>query len=184
MALDELDDTQLLQAFLAQPPLRHLLPLLGRRRMGPAEARRRQALYRALSCTDQERMQGLLFSALTEPIYRQRGSMEPVPSFTAVPEAARVARLLVREGWSFEEIHDRLAGLQALWEALDHTLPDTWRVQDAVRAILGWQQEGAVGMAHRSIEAAAVLWRSDGSEAGVERLVHFESFIRGLITVF
>lgn len=180
-----LDDQQLVEAFLARPPLRHLLPSLGRRRPNAAELRQRQALYRALSCTEHELVHRLLFSALTEPIYRERGSMARVEPFAALPEAARVARLSIREGWGFDEIHERLAGLAALWEALEHTQPDTWRAADVAGTLVDWHGQGMpVGQIHRSIEAALALWRSDTSEPGAERLRHFTNFLAGLVEVF
>ncbi|MDY0059063.1 MAG: hypothetical protein RBU45_04580 [Myxococcota bacterium] len=184
MSPELMDDQTLVERLLQRPPPRHLLPPLGSRQADPRLVRRRQQLYRALSVTVSGLLREQLFAGLTEPLSRVRGSRDPVP-FTATPEVARLARLLIAEGWCLEEIRRRLEGLQRLWASLAETRPDSWRVLDVADQLCTWHEQGQpISAIHDALEAAEDLWRSDLSEQGRDRLGHFRNFLEALIHVF
>ena len=181
----DLNDRLLVEAILCDPPRRDLLPGLGSREPDCRALNERRALFRALSCTRHSLIRDLLMSALTEPVGRQRGSEQVTEPFSGLPEPARMAHVLLAEGWSLQTLRARLHGLKQLWEALERTAPDTWRARDVAEVLCNWHRDGhAVAEVHRAIDAARSLWASDPSGPGEERLRHFGSFLRALIEVF
>ncbi len=177
------DDETLLTAIMANPPMRHLLPVPRTRRVELAmEQVERHRLYQALSSTDTAAIRALRMEALVEPLARPRGSVETRDSFVQVPEAARMVRHLLTRGWPVAEVRDLTFGLHDLWEALDRTCPDGWRVADVVEVVSDWHGEGRpVAELYRALAAVRALWESHPGEEGRRNLVYLRSFLDGLL---
>ncbi len=148
----------------------------------PLAPLRQRRLYRALVAATTKDMDGLLLSALTEPMWLPPGSDDSTGPFETLPEAARTARALMAQGWPLATLQQRLLGLRDLWVGLHHTAPDDWRVLDVAQTLCRWHGERkAPGEIFRATQGAEALWESDALGPGAERLVHLHNFLNGLM---
>jgi hypothetical protein len=81
-----------------------------------------------------------------------------IEEFSALPEAERLVKSILRHGAAMHDIQELLFGFQDIWTELDRTRPDTWAVEDLVEVLAA---RNARGRAIDPIPATFVfLWNS------------------------
>jgi hypothetical protein len=56
----------------------------------------------------------------------------PISDFSAIPEAERMIKYLLRSGAAIHDIHEMMLGFREVWVELDKIRPDTWSLEDMV----------------------------------------------------